>query len=97
MTREELLDLRERFRIRFTEHDFCIGQEQVEKFFRELLGEPEPELPTYNGPYSSLSATDISEIYETCISSLEHIFDRDDKFYDKLMKRYTFYKLLKKN
>ena len=37
-----LQKLRVTFRKRMHERDFCIGEEEVETLFRELLGEPKP-------------------------------------------------------
>lgn len=39
---DDLRALRETFRARMREVDFCLGETEVEKLFRELLGEPEP-------------------------------------------------------
>lgn len=87
MTKDDLIELREKFRARFETHDFCIGQVEVEKFFRELLGEPEP-VEEYNPNYKSLTAKELEDAMDQVgltSDKVKKLFDRDDTFY-KLIK-----------
>lgn len=88
-SKEYLINLREVFRKRMDEVDFCIGQEQVEKLFRELLEEPEPEQRVYNSDYRDMSAKDLSEVLENHFTKEAAIklFERDDIFYTALKKK----------
>jgi len=83
----ELKELREVFRTRMKEEDFCIGEEQVEKLFRELLGEPEPPEPKYSGPH--LTAAEIGKIADRAYTTekINKIFERDNAFYAAIMRR----------
>lgn len=84
----ELQTLREYFRKRMKERDFCIGEEEVEKVFRELLGEPEPEVPESTG--EPLSAAEISTIIERHFGGMDKVkdlFERDNAFYKMLSKK----------
>lgn len=81
----ELKELREIFRARMKEKDFCIGEEEVEKLFRELLGEPEPPEPKYSGPLITADEEDkiIKEIFTE--EKIEKIFERNNPFYKAIM------------
>lgn len=85
MNKDELLELREIFRKKFSEHNFCIGESLVEQTFRELLGEPEPEIPHY-GP--GLSANETVAILKEIISSdrMKTLFESDNVFLNNLRK-----------
>ena len=78
--------LRALFQERMEREDFCIGQEQVEKLFRELLGEPEPVREYhFSESTSRINAADIAQIMEeTFKGKLTDLFDRDDAFYRKM-------------
>lgn len=83
MNLQELQQLREIFRARFREVDFCIGEKQVEILFRELLGETEP-VPR---PCSS-NFVQNNEIILELLGEINNnaLFERDDKFY-QIMKK----------
>jgi len=84
MTRDynNLEELREVFRARMKDKDFCIGEEQVEKLFRELLGEPEPPEPEYSGP--SATANEVAKIMGEVFTKekIDKIFERHDTFHN---------------
>jgi hypothetical protein len=85
VTKEDLIELRNIFRDRMLNNDFCLGEEHVEKIFRELLGEPEPVTEiNYNSiSTSSIKAEDIVRIFSESID-VKKIFERDDTFFRKL-------------
>lgn len=87
MDPKQLNELREIFRKRFKTEDFCIGEEQVERVFRELLGESEPE--SISTPITQRSQ-DIVNIIGQAIDQLspklENLFNRDDIFYKRIKK-----------
>ncbi len=90
MNKEDLLELREVFRTRMEREDFCIGQEQVEKLFRELLGEPEPvEAPLRQmSPEERAKLQQILEVEsEILLNKVQDIFTQDNAFYASLKKR----------
>jgi hypothetical protein len=72
MTADDLRALRETFRARMADRDFCIGQEEVEALFRELLGEPEPAAPELdpNAPRyaGGLSLTQIDQVFRETLT-----------------------------
>ena len=74
MNNNDLIGLREIFRKKFREEDFH-DEEQVEKVFRELLNEPEP----------NRMIEIIKE--ELTIEKVKEIFEKDDPFYEAIMKR----------
>jgi hypothetical protein len=87
MNPNDLKELREVFRARFDEHDFCIGQEECEKLFRELLSEEEPKEEPRNPNPNSLRASEVGEILErTFYTSVNTLFDGDDIFYKSFKK-----------
>lgn len=81
--KEQLVELRELFRQKFEEEDFCIGQEQVEKLFRELLGESEPDKSIHLGlPEGLTESIDIISVeLDRIIPKLKDIFDQDNLFF----------------
>ena len=85
----DLKELREIFRKRMQEEDFCIGQEQVEKLFRELLDEPEPveEPYVYNGPPDPKIAEITAVELERVVPKITSFFEKDDTFYGYLRKK----------
>lgn len=87
MNKEDLLQLREIFRTRMDEEDFCIGEEQVEKLFRELLDEPEPEKPTLK--QFANEAIKLNELISSNIADKKwkELFERDSFFYKEILKR----------
>ena len=86
MNKSDISDLREVFRERMRNEDFCIGEAQIEKLFRELLEEPEPIMEEFNhGPH--ISSQQISDIISEFINktTIEDLFNRkDNEFFDKL-------------
>ena len=72
------------------ERDFCIGEEQVEKLFRELLEEPEPvyERPINFGTESRIKAEDLHNAIKENFTKeiIESIFEKDNAFYRNLKK-----------
>ncbi len=85
-----LHELREIFRERMEREDFCIGQEQVEKLFRELLNEPEPVREPIT-PASPEEQAKMREIFNIEINRLTgrigDIFERDNAFFKAIKKR----------
>lgn len=82
MSHDDLIKLREIFRVKFREYDFCIGEEQIEKIFKELLGEPESVVEYHNnGP--SISAEQLSQVMEEIFTKEKAtaIFDKDEIFF----------------
>lgn len=82
----DLIELREVFRKRMQEEDFCIGEGQVEKLFRELLGEPEPVIEYHLDPNtpraSNLHAQDILRLeVDNFKDKVKGMFERDDTFF----------------
>ena len=86
MDKQELISLREIFRKRFQEVDFCIGEEQVEVLFRELLDEPEFECEIKTT--SSINLEKIEKILPKIftIDNIKSIFEKDDNFYSEINK-----------
>jgi len=64
------------------EKDFCIGEEQVEKLFRELLKEPEPPKPVYDFR-DTITAAEVGKLIEEVFGGgkIKNIFESDDAFY----------------
>jgi hypothetical protein len=87
MNNQDLIELRELFRKKFKENDFCIGEEEVEKVFRELLSEPEPVESIHSGP--SLSADEISQIIESALgkANIKSLFDGDSALFKYMTKK----------
>jgi hypothetical protein len=86
MTNEDLIQLREVFRKEFQEHDFCIGEQQVERVFRQLLGEEEPEVITPKR--EKLPAHKLDELAHMMgYMNIQDLFNRDDPFYVELTKK----------
>jgi len=85
MNPQDLIELRELLRKKFREHDFCIGEEEVEKVFRELLSEPEPIESSNPGP--GLSPEEFSSLMETHIKDIKNVFDKDSTFYRYMTKK----------
>ncbi len=90
LSKEGLTNLREIFRKRMEQEDFCIGQEQVEKLFRELLNEPEP----VREPITPASPEEQARMRETLnieinrlIGGIGDIFEQDDAFFKAIKKR----------
>ncbi len=88
MNKEDLTALREIFRKRMREEDFCIGEEKVEALFRELLGEPEPHPAIVH--LTMKQYEDVKRIVsiemDRIAPKLKELFEKDDTFY-KRMKR----------
>lgn len=89
MNPDDLRELREHFRQKFREHDFCIGEAQVEEVFRELLGEPKPEHvhTDIDHPPSGLVSQTIQAEMERMIPKIMRVFEQDDAFYLHLMRK----------
>jgi hypothetical protein len=85
MNESDLKELRELFRARFLTHDFCIGKEETESFFRELLNEPQPARPVYEG--KPIDPQLVAREMERMIPKLKEIFERDDLFYSRMFKK----------
>lgn len=83
-----LIELREVFRARMREEDFCIDEAQVEKLFRELLGEPEPEKQVF-APIGHVSLQQTIDALNSVLDEkkLTNTFEADSLLYDKLKKR----------
>jgi Ca2+-binding EF-hand superfamily protein len=88
MTDEDLIQLREVFRIAFKQHDFCIGEEEVERVFRILLEEPEPEDES-NHNHENISLDEAWNKMDSKMdaATIEKLFNIDDAFYTKLRKK----------
>lgn len=85
--KEYLTELRNLFRREMEEHDFCIGEAQVERVFRTLLGEPEPAPRVYDNPGTGISSKEVAEIFEKSMGdTLKNLFERDDTFYRHIKK-----------
>lgn len=87
LSHEQLNELREYFRREFDKHDFCIGQGQVERVFRELLGEPEPvyERPISYGHEPAIKTEQINEVIRDMYGKrFNSMFENDDPFLSKL-------------
>ena len=89
---DDLRELRETFRARMREEDFCIGEGEVEKLFRELLGEPEPPRPTLDPtlkPYTGgISCADIDQVIKRAFDRrAEDFVKRDSPLLEYLRKR----------
>lgn len=89
MNSDDLRELREIFRARFREQDFCIGEAQVEEVFRELLGEPEPEAPIRDENHvpSALTSQVVQAEMERMIPKLQTVFERHDSFYSSIVRK----------
>lgn len=89
MERLDLILLREIFRKRFDEVDFCIGQERVEELFRQLLDEPEPETVRHKWNGKGLSSQELDKILAETFTAdkLISLFERDSALYDHIKKR----------
>lgn len=89
MNPDDLKELREIFRARFQEQDFCIGEAQVEKVFRELLGEPEPEAPIRDENHipSALASQVVQAEMERMIPKIMRVFEQDDRFYAHITRK----------
>lgn len=82
---DDLRALREKFRERMNEVDFCIGEEQVEKLFRELLNEPEPKSESYTPIHSNINTRQVLESeLDRFTKMTKDIFESDDILYRKL-------------
>lgn len=84
-----LCELREVFRQRMRERDFCLGEKEVERLFRELLGEPEPAPST--GEEDRLTAADMRHFNEALRASyhlyIDQLIDRNDLLYAQVRKK----------
>lgn len=88
MTKKELKKLRTIFRRKMKKRDFCIGEYEVEKLFRELLGEPEPKPKVIKNVGTNVNlVTDLVREYDRILPKLKNAFDRDDSFYSSLNKK----------
>ena len=87
MNLQNLKELREIFRKRFKEEDFCIGEEQVEKLFRELLNEPEPVSINHVTTLNPIVAKILENKLKEIAPKLKESFERDDVFFAKMKKR----------
>ena len=83
---QELNELRKIFRQRFKEVDFCIGEEQVEKLFRELLGEAEPVYRNHVTTLDPNVAKILERELDRMLPKIKDIFNRDDAFYRHMKK-----------
>lgn len=84
MNPNDLIELRQIFRARMREADFCIGEEEVEKLFRELLNEPELPEPKYN--FGSIDTQKLGELLDKHFSKSMKNFERIDTFYNAINK-----------
>lgn len=84
MNKEDLIELREIFRARMDDEDFCIGQEKVEKIFRELLGEPKPVEEAFTGKPDPMLREIFKMEIEKMAKNLPDLFERDDTFYRRM-------------
>ncbi len=94
MNSDDLKELREVFRARMQEEDFDIGEEKVEKLFRELLNEPEPtepELYISDEQRAKLGKVtqQVNEVAKEIFTPdrIEKIFAENDLFYSNLRKK----------
>lgn len=85
-----LRELREIFRARMLEENFCIGEEKVEKLFRELLNEPEPIEEPLNYEVTAKQREQFKQILEqeseNIFKNVTKIFESDNMFYKHLKK-----------
>jgi hypothetical protein len=80
MTDEDLIALREVFRIAFKQHDFCIGEKEVERVFRRLLEEPETKDDILHQHYSLEEIqAELDKQFDK--GMVEKLFHRDNVFY----------------
>ena len=89
MERIDLLLLREVFRTRMEKEDFCIGQERVERLFRELLNEAEPEEIRHEYSGRGIKTSDVTKALDDIVSNgrITTLFEADDTFFANLRKR----------
>lgn len=88
MTKPALRRLRETFRARMEQEDFCIGQEKVEKLFRELLGEPEPvDPPREYSPASRFDLEKFNAAMKEAVANTQDFFTRENVFYSKIRQK----------
>lgn len=80
-----ILNLRETFRTRMRERDFCIGEKEVETLFRELLGEPEPERVVTNSKPVNLA--EFKRATEAMVAGMDKVFNTPSVFYEHLRRR----------
>jgi hypothetical protein len=69
------------------ERDFCRGEEEVEKLFRELLGEPEPVEDEIH--ITKEEVEQIEKLFPRFIEHVKDLFERDDTFYKAIKGRWT--------
>lgn len=83
-----LRELREIFRARMNDVNFCIGEYQVEKLFRELLNEPEPESPRFKASTTQIVRhKELMDIeLKRLTNNLSSIFNQDDIFFKRFKK-----------
>jgi len=86
MDKDTILELRSLFEKRMQEEDFCIGEEQVNKLFREVLGEPEPvREPIIKEPQEVARTREILAVaMETFVRDGLKTFEQDNPFYSTI-------------
>lgn len=83
-----LIELREVFRKRMQEEDFCIGEDRVEKLFRELLGEPEPPERVYPKVERSINMDSLMDAMKaTYADEFKRLYDDHSPLFDIIKKR----------
>ena len=88
ISKEDLRELRSRFRKRMKKRDFCLGEREVEEYFRILLRErkKKPEI-VQDQKGVQLSSAEIMEIYDQIfVNNAHNIFEKDSVFYNTIMK-----------
>lgn len=86
---DDLRKLREIFRARMRVEDFCVGEECVERLFRELLGEPEParDIPTLTPEQVRQAKEELDKWLKKMGARVQKLFERDDAFFRRMMKK----------
>lgn len=80
---ELLVRLRALFREDFQRHDYCIGQECVERMFRELLNEPIPDsIPIQSMTYPQASKV-LNDLLPEFQKKLTHVIKVDNNFFTR--------------
>jgi hypothetical protein len=85
-TKEFIEALRLHFRERFKQSDYDIGEQEIEKVFRELLGEPEPKdetLSTARTPGKDISMIVWAEI-NRMTPMLKELFEANDALFKRM-------------
>jgi len=86
MDKDTIIELRERIRKHMQENDYCIGEDKLEEFFRQTLGEPEP-VNEYTSTGPALTMEQFSRLLQAHIGEHKKFLERDDTFYDQIKKK----------